>query len=335
MRQPPLNPLAWPDAALEKLDNLLERAGRGRAGDAPLAAVLLIPAFSILGLFGIAPLFYAFYISLFGGKQGVGVFNGLGNYADALTRSEFWNSLLVTAYYAAGVVPVSMTLSFLIAYGLYRISRAQALLRIAYFLPYVTSAVAAAMVWRAVLAPNTGLANALLDYIGLPVQQWLLEPRSILNILSGGLLHERFGPSLALCCIIAFDIWHASGFMIVVFLAGLTAMPRELEEAARLDGAGTPQLLRHVVLPVLSPAFFFLAVVGAIKAFQAFNSFYALTQGSRTLGTTENLVMHIYANFYEYGYWGYGAAVATLLTLAIVILTLIQWYFIGKKVYYQ
>ncbi len=323
------------DGVLAHLDNGLDRLRRRGRGDAPTAALLLFPALTILVVFGMAPLVVSAYMSLYGGKHGMGPFVGLANYVEALQSPVFRRSFLVTVYYAVGTVPTTLLLSFLIAYGLHRIVRGRGLLRTLYFLPYVTSAVAAAMVWRALFNPQTGIVNVLFVRIGLPAQQWLLEPRGVLHLITGGWVPPELGPSLALCCIILFDIWHGSGFMVVVFLAGLAAIPRELEEAARMDGAGGLRIVRHVVIPLLSPTIFFLGVVGAVRAFQAFNSFYALTQGGRTLGTTENLVLHIYSNFYEYGYWGYGAAVAVLLSSAIIALTVIQWRIIGRRVHYS
>ncbi len=327
--------LGFPDTLLAWLDDRLERTARGPWRDLPSASLLLAPALLILGLFGFLPLGTAVLMSLYGGKQGMGAFVGLANYVSALKNPEFWHSALVTVYYVLGTIPVALVLSFFVAYVLSRIVRGRAFFRVVYFLPYITSAVAAAMVWRAMLNPQTGLVNAVIGLAGLPAQQWLLEPRSLLHLATGGLVPPNWGPSLALCCIMVFDIWHSSGFLIVVILAGLTAIPRELEEAARIDGAGTRQVLRHVILPLLTPTLFFLIVVSTIRAFQAFNSFYALTQGgARTLGTAENLILHLYANFYEYGYWGYGAAVAVLMSLAIIALTLVQWRFVGRRVHY-
>jgi ABC-type sugar transport system permease subunit len=165
---------------------------------------------------------------------------------------------------------------------------------------------------------------------------WLLEPKGVLFLLTGGRISEEVGPSLALCCVILFEIWHGSGFMIVIFLAGLTAIPRELEEAAVVDGAGWFQTTRRVTLPLLSPTVFFLLIVNGIKAFQSFNSFYALTGNGRgPLNTTQNLTVYIYSNFYEYNRLGYGAAVATLLAVAIVALTLLQWRYLGRRVHYE
>jgi len=320
---------------LDHLDTLFDHLRTRRGGDTPLALLLLAPAATILTLFTLAPLIAALIMSLYGGKYGLGGYIALANYHQALTSPAFWRSLAVTTYYALGVVPLTLLLSFTIAYALYQITLARGLLRTLFFLPYVTSAVAAAMVWRAMLNPQTGVLNTALTNIGLPPQQWLLEPRGILHLLTAGAIPPDIGPSLALCCVIAFDIWHGAGFAIVIFLAGLSALPRELLDAARVDGATTWHQIRHIVLPLLSPTILFLTTVGLIKAFQAFNSFYALTQGSRALGTTENLIMHIYANFYEYGYWGYGAATATLLSTAILLTTLLQWRIANRHVHYE
>ncbi len=330
-----ISPLTLLDSLLAWADDGFDAIARRGWGSAPLAIALLSPALLVLGAFVVAPLAAAVYMSLFGGRYGAGSFVGLANYTEALTSPGFWNSFLITVYYTIGVIPAAMVLSFTVAYALHRIVRARSLFRTVYFLPYVTSAVAAAMVWRALLNPQHGVINVLFEFAGFEPQHWLLEPRGVLHLLTDGQLPESLGPSLALCCIIAFDVWHGSGFMIVVFLAGLSTIPREIEEAARIDGAGALRNIRHVVLPLLSPTVFFLAIVGTIRAFQSFNSFYALTQGGgRTLGTTENLIMHIYANFYEYGYQGYGTAVATLLSAAIVALTWAQWRFVGRRVYY-
>jgi multiple sugar transport system permease protein len=323
------------DGLLARLDERCDRLGRRTGNDAATATLLLSPALLLLAVFGLAPIGYALYLSLFEGKAGQGALVWLGNYGEALRSEDFWQSFFVTVYYALGTVPATMALSFFIAYGLHRIIRGRGLLRTVYFLPYITSAVAAALVWRSLFNAQSGAFNILLDYAGMAPQQWLLEPRGVLHILTGGWVPAGLGPSLALCCVMVFDIWHNCGFMVVIFLAGLATVPRELEEVACIDGANAWQVIRNVTLPLLSPTLFFLAIISTIKAFQAFNSFYALVGIGRTLGTTENLVLHIYDNFYGYGDWGYGTAVATLLCVAIIALTLFQWRFVGKRVHYE
>ena len=318
------------------LDNHFDRWRHGPTGDGPLAALLLFPVIVILGAFGIAPLFYAVFLSFQKMRGNEASFVGFANYREALFGEPLWDSFLVTLYFAIGTVPVAMAISFLIASALFRIQRFRGILRTVYFLPYITSVVAAATIWRVLLNPRAGIANKALSWFGIAEQQWLLEPRGLLAIVTNGFVPNDVGPSLSLCCVMLFEIWHSSGFMIVVLLAGLSAIPRDLEDAARIDGANWWQLTRTVTLPMLSPTLFFLSIVSVIKSFQAFSSFYALTgDGRGPLDTTQNLTVYIFSNFYEFQRLGYGAAVATFLCTAIVALTALQWRLVGKRVYYQ
>lgn len=319
------------DTVLASIDAMFDSLRGRRSKDAAIAAALLSPTLLILGVFGIYPLGYAVYLSLRNVREDVYI--GAGNYARAWNDPEFWRSLTVTIYYALGTIPLTMLLSFVIALMLFRLGRGRGLFRTLYFLPYVTSVVAAATVWRILLRPRGGFVNALFVLLGLEPQAWLIEPRGVLHLLSNGYIPPSVGPSLALSCVILFDIWHASGFMIVIFLAGLTAIPRELEEAAIIDGASRWQVVRTVIFPLLSPTFFFLSVVGAIKAFQSFNSFYALANTARS-EDTQNLVVYIFAQLYETNNYGYGAAIAVLMCIGIVALTVIQWRLIGRRVHY-
>ncbi len=300
------------------------------------AALFLAPAFLFLIAFGVAPMGYAIYMSLFDLRTGEAAFLGLNNYVEALHSAAFWKSFRVTLYFAVGTVPTTILLSFLIAKALYGIAVFRGLFRTLFFLPYITSIVAAAMIWRVLLEPTYGVATQLMGVLGLPAQTWLLEPRGMLHILTDGVIAPDVGPSLALCSIMLFEVWHSAGFMIVIFLAGLAAIPRELEEAASIDGAGWWHVTRTITIPMLSPTIFFLSVVGVIASFQAFSGLYALTGNGRgPLDTTQNMTVYIYSNLYEYGRLGYGAAVATLLCAAIAVLTLVQWRVAGRRVFYQ
>lgn len=303
-----------------------------RYRDTSTALILLTPALAVLGVFAIAPMIYAIYLSLF--RYQPIAFNGMGNYRRAFEDAGFWSSVEVTMYYTLIVVPATMLLSLAAAMLLRPIGRGRGVFRTAYFLPYITSIVAAATVWRVLLNPQFGMANAFLELVGLPAQAWLLEPRGILHIISGSRIPLEYGPSLSLCCVIFFEIWHSAGFMIVVLIAALGGVPRELEDAARIDGAGRWRTTWYVTLPMLAPTLFLLAVVGVIGAFQAFNSFYALTGGVPDTAT-RNLTMYIYAVFYENQQIGYGAAMATLLAFALAGLTLAQWRLLGRRVYYE
>jgi multiple sugar transport system permease protein len=304
---------------------------RSRAADR-MGWAFLGPALAVLGVFALGPMGYAVYLSVQGAPGSGGGFAGLTHYREALGSEVFWGSVEHTVYYALGVVPGSMALGLLFALGLYRVRWVQGILRTVFFLPYVTALVAAAMVWRAMLEPQQGPANAALGWLGIPAQGWLLEPRGVLHLLTGGAVDAAAGPSLALCSVIAFDVWRMTGFTTVLFLAGLAAVSRELEEAARLDGARGWRVSWHVRIPALRPIAVFVAVVGAIQSFQAFSSFYALTgTGRGPLNSTQNVTVHIFSSFYEFQRMEYGAAVAVLLSGAVMLFTWAQWRMLSRR----
>ena len=301
-----------------------------------IALILLAPTFLIVAPFAIFPFFYSIYLSLYDFSASGTHFLGLEHYKNALNSADFWKSTSITVDFAAGTILPALFISLGIAMALNSVEKLQNTLRMAYFLPFVTSIVAAAMIWRSMLEPTTGPLTQFMLLIGLEPQQWLLEPRGILHLLTDGRVAADVGPSLALCCVILFEIWRSSGFMIVIFLAALTQRDRHLEEAAQLDGASSTQVLRHVILPMLSPVIFFLTIISVIQSFQAFSSFYALTgDGRGPVDTTQNLTVYIYTNFYEYGKIGYGSAIATMLSIAIMLFTVIQWRMTRRNVHYS
>jgi ABC-type sugar transport system permease subunit len=317
------------------------RAARRRAVAEALTAYLWIaPAVLIIGLFHLLPVLYAAYISTYRWGLVQGPFVGLANYERAIGDEEVWNAFLVTIYYVAGTVPAALVLAFLVASLLFGKIAGRDAYRAAFFLPYVTSTVAAAMVFGYLFHNQYGIANQLLGLVGIRPQKWLLEwtPTSQL-ILRGlgidpGLPDVLYGPSLALTVVIIFAIWHGFGFDVVVFLAGLSNIPREVEEAARIDGAGRWALMRHVTLPLLSPTLLFLTVIATIRAFQVFNQIYIMTNGG-PLNTTRNVVMLIFQNFYQRTERvGYATAIAMILFVVILAITLIQLRIGERRVHY-
>jgi multiple sugar transport system permease protein len=325
-------------------DRTQPRGSRRRRAEGILALLFLLPSAVLLGAFAFFPVLYAFYVSLHRWALVKGAFVGFGNYAEALRREpEFWEALRVTVYYVLGTVPPSIVLGFLVADLLNRrLGWLRGFYRVLFFTPYIVSPVAAAAVWRWIYHPVYGLANAALAALHLPARQWLGEPRGVLALLGGSMGIDvpswAAGPSVALTAIMAVSIWHGLGFAVVVLLAGLTAIPSEVTEAARLDGAAGWSLMRFVTLPLLSPTLFFLLIVFTIRAFQTFNQIYILTPDGGPLGTTRNITMYIFASFYQntsrLGY-GYGAAVAFLLFGLILLLTVIQFKLLGERVHYS
>lgn len=304
------------------------------------AYLYLLPAVTILTVFHFLPIFYAFYISLFNWRVAQGPFLGLGNYTRAFSQPDFLNSIVVTVFFVIGTVPVSLGIAFLIAYLLFQQIAGRGLYRVLYFLPYVTSVVAAALAWKWIFHRDYGILNAIFGFFGFTQQKWLQEPNGLFTLMGQGLgvsvPPEFGGPSLALVAVMIFSIWHGLGFDIIILLAGLSNIAPELYDAARIDGARGWKLLRHVTIPLLSPTLFFLSTVSIIRSFQAFIQIFIMSGGSegRPIATTQTVTLYIFDNFYSNSRIGYGAAVAFILFFIILALTVIQLRVVGRRVHY-
>jgi multiple sugar transport system permease protein len=273
-----------------------------------------------------------------------GGFVGLSNYRQAFTAEPaFWKSLQVTVWYVLGTVPATLILGYGLAELLLARIRGLAFYRTLFFLPYVVSPVAAAAVWKWIYNPNFGLANAVGAHMGIH-SRWLYEDAGVFRLAADSvhfpLPHWADGPSLALVCIIGVTVWQSLGFAVVILLAGLAAIPTEVTDAARLDGARGWTLIWNVRLPLVSPTLFFLLIVFTIRAFQSFTQIYILSPDGRggPNDTTRNITLYIVQCFNENAARlgpGYGAAVAMVLFAMILVLTLIQFRVLGRQVHYQ
>lgn len=304
--------------------------------------VFLLPALTILLLFQVAPVLYAAYLSLFDARivanmWAPGTFVGLANYGAVLTNGDFHRALSNTVWYVVSVVPAAIFLSLVVATLLNRKLRGRDVYRTAYFVPYVTSTVAAALVWDWVFQPRIGLANFVFTSLGLPLQRWTEEPRGIgtlMGLFFGVQTPDLLaGPSLALVCIAIIQVWHALGFNTVVMLAGLTAIPSEQYEAARIDGANGWHLFRHITIPLLSPTLFFLVVSSTILAFQTFNWFYVMYAGNPP-PEVKVVTIFLYENGFRVYRTGFASAVGFILFGIILALTLVQMFGLRRRVHY-
>jgi ABC-type sugar transport system permease subunit len=300
------------------------------------AYLFILPAFVILLAFHIFPVFYAIFISLNKGAINRFTFVGLNNYVTALNNPDFWNSLVNTFVYTLMTLPVSMALGLFFAYLLYQGVRGRSFYRTVFFLPYVISTVGSSIVWAWIFDPSSGMANKL---VGLPLR-WLVEPSGILQVLSAqfnwGLPEWLQGPSVALMAIAIFSIWQSTGYDIVIFLAGLTNIPGEIYEAARMDGANPFQLFRYITVPLLAPTTFFVLVVSVIGSLQSFNQIFAMNSASAQqlggpLGTTTTLSVNMFNQLYSYSNYGMASTIAVLLSLIILAMTLINFRFLGRR----
>lgn len=231
---------------------------------------------------------------------------GVGNYQGLPGDRLFMKSLVNTLAFSALYVPLTLVLSLLVALGLNRQLPGIGLLRTAYFLPTVSSPTAVGLLWTWIYAEDHGALNQMITGLGGDPVSWL-------------------GPKVALYSIVIVNVWGAIGGGMIIFLAGLQAIPKEYYEVARIDGATMWQRLRFVTIPALAPSIFFQAVLTTINAFQAFDYIYILTRIGNGNSTMPTLVFSIYRSGFRFFRMGDAAAQAVVLTAIIFALTLVYF----------
>lgn len=227
---------------------------------------------------------------------------GLRNFATLLGDSEFWSALRHTLTFLGGYIPLVMVAGLAVAVALNGRVPARTFFRAVYFIPVVMSWVAVALVWKWLLNPYYGLLNNALAVIGVQGPAWL------------------FDPSWAMVSVILTSVWKDVGFVMVILLAGLQAIPEEYYEAAAIDGATGWQRLRYVTLPLLMPAFYFALSISLINSFQVFDQVYVLTGGGPA-GATTVLVERIVRNAFSFSRMGYASAMSWALFVLIFAVT--------------
>jgi ABC-type sugar transport system permease subunit len=263
--------------------------------------------------------------------------------AAAAGDEELYRSLLRTVAYAAVCVPAELGLGLLLAYLLFHeVKWGKGFFRTVFFLPYVAPTVATAAVFAMMFTLRpTGVANQILDTFGIPAQQWLRNPDGIFQVVAeiiGGrntvLPPFLVGPPLPLVSAMIYSIWVFSGYNAVIFLAGLGSVPRDMYEAAQVDGAGHWSTFRHIVFPIISPTTYFLTVLAVIGTFKAFNHIYVLRdEGSR--GAMDTTMVYIYETLREGATpQAYTAAISFLLFGIILLMTVIQNRISRDRVFY-
>jgi multiple sugar transport system permease protein len=287
-------------------------AGRSRWRDALVAWSFALPFLALFVVFMAGPILAAL-ITSFTDMRVTDIRNplsvefiGVDNYLAVLGEERFQKAAANTTAYVLVGVPLAIALGLGAAVLLNQgIVRFRTFFRVGFYLPVVTSIVAIAVVWRILLGTEVGLVNAILGTFGIDGPGWLSD--------------ERF----ALWSLVVMAVWHSLGSLMVIFLAGLQTISQDLYEAAEVDGAGRWQRFRSITLPLLRPTLLFAGVITGIGYVQFMEEVYVMTQGG-PLNSTLSLAYYAYDQF-SFGNYGYTAAIAFVLFIAIALLTAIQF----------
>lgn len=293
-----------------------------RTRDWLVGYLFILPAFVSLAVWWIYPLIYSFYLGFteWDFMRPEKKWVGLDNYVKIFTHREFRRVLWNTAYFSVGTVVLGLIGGLILALLLNRKLRGLSIYRALMFSPWITPTVAAAMVWLWIYNRDMGIFNAILSLFGAGRIDWIGSGQGLFRMW-------------AMPSVIIFSVWKTIGYNMVYFMAGLTTIPSELYEAAEIDGAGSWAKFRNITLPLLSPMTFFLFVVSIIGTFNAFDQFRVLTRGGPG-DATRTMVYYLYQNAFEFFDVGYGSAVAIILFVLILLLTLFQFRLARRWVHY-
>jgi len=243
-------------------------------------------------------------------------FIGLDNFGKAMTDPAFRRALWNTFVYVAIVLPLAVGLGLLVAILIHGRKRTRSFYEVVYFLPVTSTLIAMATVWTFVLHPKLGPVNALLDAVGIERQAFLSDPRLVL-------------PTLAVI-----GVWHLVGFNMVLFLAGLTAIPRDLYEAAEVDGCANPiDRFLTITWPLLGPTTMFVIVTTSITAFKVFDTVAVMTHGG-PIGASEVLLYSIYLEGFQYFHTAYAAALTVVFLAFILVFSVLQAFVLERRTHY-
>jgi multiple sugar transport system permease protein len=242
---------------------------------------------------------------------------GFDNFAALAESPRFWKAMQNTAFYTLLSVPLGMVIALAFALGLDQAIRGIAWIRTMYFLPLVTSAVAVGLVWLWIYSPQGGLLNALTGVFGIPPQRWVSDP------------------FWAMPAVIVMSVWQGLGINIIIFLAGLQAIPKEYYDAADVDGAGHWGRFRDVTLPLLTPSLFFTGILSFIGAMQVFDQVYILARPGPPTEATITLVYYIYEEGFRFFRMGQASAAAWVLFVIAAVLTYVYFRLQQRWVHYQ
>jgi multiple sugar transport system permease protein len=278
-----------------------------------LGLVFLVLPLAWMVIFVVFPIFLVLYLSftsydIISSPEWI----GLLNYEDLYYDDLFWRSVVNTVYFTAVTVPVGMALSLLLALFVDRRLPAVTFFRTIYYAPVMAPLVTTALVWILFYDETIGLFNYLLSLFGIAAVPWLQSE------------------TWAMPSIIVMSIWKGVGFNMVIFLAGLQSIPRELYEAASIDGAGPVRSFWAITLPLLTPSTIYVVITSMIASFQVFSQVYVMTNGGPNNATT-TIVHQIYRTGFQHLDMGYASAMAWILFVLLVVASLVNLQLLSRR----
>lgn len=277
----------------------------------------MAPAVTVLAAFIVYPVGYSIWLSLHewtGYTPDWGPFVGLGNYRTLAGDEVFWKAVVNSAVFVTVRTPLEVGLGFGLALLLNRRLAGRSLLRTLFFVPVVMSLIVVTIIFQRVYEPNTGLLNSALRAIGLDALAlpWLGDPAT------------------ALPAVIAVSVWKNVGFSLVILLAGLQGLPREVIEAARVDGAGPWQLTLRVITPLMRPILALTALLSVIGGLKVFDLIFIMTRGGPTY-STEVLATMLYREAFEQNHMGVASAIAVVMVALVMGTARLQTLFLREE----
>ncbi len=278
--------------------------------------LLLSPSLLIIFGFSTVPLFWSIYYSLTKGSMlGPKTFVGFANYVRAASHPIFLRTLQNTVLYAVMTVPTVIVLSIVVAIIVFQVPRGQGFFRGTFYFPLITPVVIAANIWAYIVNRDFGPLNHILGWFGVPGIDWLGNP------------------TYAIPAIVMMEIWRGFGFYVIILFAALQAIPREMYEAARIDGAQFWRIIRSITLPLLRPALGFCFIMATIFNFQLFDAVYVLTKGGPAWSTS-TVSWYVYQQAFEADNIGFASTMGVVLLIVILTLSLMQLRFFRTDIEY-
>jgi multiple sugar transport system permease protein len=288
--------------------------GEHQAGHAKPAMLLMAPFLILYVLFIIGPSLYMILMSFFDTslvQPGLGAFAGIRNYAEALGNAAFWSSMWHTLWFTILTTPPLVVLSFVFALLADRVSRGRWFFRLAFFLPYILPSAVVALIWMWLYTPELGLLGRIVTSLGFTEPSWLGDP------------------NVAMWSLALTTLWWTLGFNFVLYLAGLQDIPRELYEAAAIDGAGPWDQIRRITVPMLARTTSLVLVLQVIASLKVFDQMYIMTSGGPNF-STRPVLEYVYDTGFTDFRTGYAAAVSTVFFILVLAVSAV-WVLLTRR----